>query len=64
MSNIIVMAFSPRNIVGCLLKKGLQKDHRHPRTPPRYALEDCHKERFTHYGDDHNSDRQAEQKEV
>ena len=24
-SNIIVMAFSPRNIVGCLLKKGLQK---------------------------------------
>ena len=25
MSNIIVMAFSPRNIVGCLLKKGLQR---------------------------------------
>ena len=24
-SNIIVMAFSPRNIVGCLLKKGLQR---------------------------------------
>ena len=23
--NIIVMAFSPRNIVGCLLKKGLQR---------------------------------------
>ena len=23
-TNIIVMAFSPRNIVGCLLKKGLQ----------------------------------------
>ena len=39
MSNIIVKAFSPRNIVGCLLKKGLQREvHRHPRTPPRYAL--------------------------
>ena len=25
LSNIIVMAFSPRNIVGCLLKKGLQR---------------------------------------
>ena len=25
MSNIIVMAFSPRNIVGCLLKKSLQR---------------------------------------
>ena len=24
-SNIIVMAFYPRNIVGCLLKKGLQR---------------------------------------
>ena len=24
-SNIIVMAFSPRYIVGCLLKKGLQR---------------------------------------
>ena len=24
-SNIIVMGFSPRNIVGCLLKKGLQR---------------------------------------
>ena len=40
MSNIIVMAFSPRNIVGCLLKKkGLQKGGGvtgtlgHPRTP-------------------------------
>ena len=34
-SNIIVMAFSPRNIVGCFLKKGLQRGgHRHPRTPP------------------------------
>ena len=25
MLNIIVRAFSPRNIVGCLLKKGLQR---------------------------------------
>ena len=34
MSNNIVMAFSPQNIVGCLLKKGLQRgDHGHPRTP-------------------------------
>ena len=36
-SNIIVMAFSPRNIVGCLLKKkGLQRGgggHGHPRSP-------------------------------
>ena len=32
-SNIIVMAFSPRNIVGCLLKKGLKKGvHGHLRT--------------------------------
>ena len=40
MSNIIVMAFSPRNIVlGCLFKKRLTKGgHGHPRTPPRYAL--------------------------
>ena len=41
MSNIIVMAFSRRNIVGCLLIKGLQRGgHGHPRTlpPPRYAL--------------------------
>ena len=39
MSNIIVMAFLPQNIVGCLLKKGLQRGgHGHPRTPPRYAL--------------------------
>ena len=38
-SNIIVMAFSPRNIVGCFLKKGLQRGgHGYPRTPPRYAL--------------------------
>ena len=35
MSNIIVMAFSPRNIVGCLLKKkSLQRGGQgHPRTP-------------------------------
>ena len=32
-SNIIVMAFSPRNILG--LQRG---SHGHPRTPPRYAL--------------------------
>ena len=30
----IVMAFSPRNIVGCFLEKGLQRGgHGHPRTP-------------------------------
>ena len=28
MSNIIVMAFSPRNIIGCFLKKGLQRGGR------------------------------------
>ena len=41
MSNIIVMAFSPRNIVGCLLKKAYKGGgggHGHPRTPSRYAL--------------------------
>ena len=36
-SNIIVMAFLPQNIVGCLLKKSLQRGggegHGHPRTP-------------------------------
>ena len=33
-SNNIVMAFSPRNIVGCLLKKRLTKGgHGHLRTP-------------------------------
>ena len=41
-SNIIVMAFSPRNIVGYLLKKGLQRGggggHGNSRIPPRYAL--------------------------
>ena len=39
MSNNIVMAFSPRNIVGCLLKKRLTKGgSRAPQGPPRYAL--------------------------
>ena len=36
MSNIIVMAFSPRNIIGCFLKKGLKGGgggQGHPRTP-------------------------------
>ena len=39
-SNIIVMAFSPRNVVGCLLKKRLTKGGRSraPQDPPRYAL--------------------------
>ena len=32
-SNNIVMAFSPRNIVGCLLKKGLQRGGGGSRTP-------------------------------
>ena len=37
-SNNIVMAFSPRNIVGCLLKKGLTKGgSRAPQDPPSYA---------------------------
>ena len=40
MSNIIVMAFSPLNSVGCLLKKGLQRGgHGHPRTLP--SLRPC-----------------------
>ena len=34
-SNNIVMAFSPWNIVGCCLKKGLQRGvHGYPGTPP------------------------------
>ena len=38
-SNIIVMAFSPRNIVGCFLKKRLSKGgSQAPQDPPRYAL--------------------------
>ena len=49
MSNIIVMAFSPRNIVGCLLKKGLQRggETRAPQDPPRYALV-CFSEKIIH----------------
>ena len=39
-SNIIVMAFSPRNIVGCLLKKRLTKGgSRAPQDPSQYALD-------------------------
>ena len=39
-SNNIVMAFSPRNIVGCLLKKGLTKGgSQAPQEPPSYSLE-------------------------
>ena len=40
-SNIILMAFSPRNIVGCLLKKRPTKGGGvtgTPGPPPRYAL--------------------------
>ena len=38
-SNNIIMAFLPWNIVGCLLKKGLQRGgHGHPRTPPATPL--------------------------
>ena len=35
-SNIIVMAFLPRNIGNINITKG--GGHGHPRTPPRYAL--------------------------
>ena len=40
-SNIIVMAFSPQNIVGCLLKKKAYKGGvtGNPGTPSRYALD-------------------------
>ena len=47
LSNIIVMVFLPRNIVCCLLKKGLQRGgHGHPRTPLAtplmfYAMHQC-----------------------
>ena len=39
-SNNSVMAFSPRNIVGCLLKKGLERGGRSRalQDPPSYAL--------------------------
>ena len=44
-SNIIVMAFSPWNIVSCFLKKGLQRGggHGHPRTPLATPLKAYHK---------------------
>ena len=39
-SNIIVMAFSPRNIIGCFLKNGLQRGgSRAPQDPP--SLRPC-----------------------
>ena len=46
-SNIIVVLFSPWNIEGCLLKKGLQRGggHGHPRTPlatPLGHITKCH----------------------
>ena len=38
-SNNIVMAFSPRNTVGCMLKKRLTKGgSRAPQDPPSYTL--------------------------
>ena len=43
MSNIIVMAFSPRNIIGCFLKKAYKGGgwgHGHPRTPLATPLVD------------------------
>ena len=55
MSNIIVMAFSPRNIVGCLLKKGLQRGGGGvtgtPKDPPRYALGNSESPRMTRFQD-------------
>ena len=44
MTNIIVMAFSPRNIIGCFLKKRLTKGgggHGHPRTPSLRPCDDA-----------------------
>ena len=41
MSNIIVMAFSPRNIVGCLLKKGLQRGGGVTGSPGPPSLRPC-----------------------
>ena len=43
-SNIIVMEFSPRNIIGCFLKRGIQRGITGTPGPPpppphRYALE-------------------------
>ena len=37
-SNIIVMAFSPRNIIGCFLKKGLQRGVTGTPGPPPPSL--------------------------
>ena len=46
-SNIIVMAFSPRNIIGCFLKKRLTKGgHGHPRTPLAMPMHCLIKYRF------------------
>ena len=42
MSNIIVMAFSPRNIVGCLLKKRFTKGGGVTGTPGPPSLRPCH----------------------
>ena len=38
-SNNIVIAFSPRYIVGCLLKKAYKGGSRAPQDPPSYAHE-------------------------
>ena len=38
MSNNIVMAFSSRNIVGCLLKKDYKGGHGHPKPPLATSL--------------------------
>ena len=52
MSNITVMALSPRNVVVCLLKKGLQRgDHGHPRTPPPHLATPLHKSGHEDYLD-------------
>ena len=40
-SNIFVMAFSPRNIVGCFLKKGLQRGGGVTGTPGPPSLRPC-----------------------
>ena len=48
MSNIIVLAFSPRNVVGCLLKEGLQRGVTGtPRTPLATPLKGS--EKSTHH---------------
>ena len=40
-SNIIVMAFSPRDIIGCFLKKGLQRGGGVTGTPGPPSLLPC-----------------------